>query len=74
MPHRATQSLPDALRGERWAFVQLPLSSLSEMLAPVEEVCGCTHVGRQCGCYDLYVCVGIAIMWACLSFPLGCSY
>jgi hypothetical protein len=32
------QSLPDALRGEKWAFVQLPLSNLREMLKPVGTV------------------------------------
>lgn len=34
------QPLPDALRGEQWAFVQLPLGNLREMLQPVEEVSG----------------------------------
>lgn len=33
-----TQPLPDALRGEKWAFVQLPLSNLREMLQPVGTV------------------------------------
>jgi hypothetical protein len=32
------QPLPDALRGEKWAFVQLPLGNLREMLGPVNEV------------------------------------
>ncbi|KAF8055656.1 RPA1A [Scenedesmus sp. PABB004] len=31
------EPLPDALRGEKWAFVQLPLGSLRGMLKPVEE-------------------------------------
>uniref|UniRef100_A0A383VNV1 Uncharacterized protein n=1 Tax=Tetradesmus obliquus TaxID=3088 RepID=A0A383VNV1_TETOB len=31
------EPLPDALRGEKWAFVQLPLSNLREMMAPVAE-------------------------------------
>jgi hypothetical protein len=30
------QALPDALRGEKWAFVQLPLGDLQRMLASVE--------------------------------------
>lgn len=34
----ATQALPDALRGEQWAFVQLPLGTLKEMLKKVGEV------------------------------------
>ena len=40
-----TQPLPDALRGEKWAFVQLPLSTLREMLQPVGTVSGmdCRH-------------------------------
>lgn len=33
----APESLPDALRGEKWAFVQLPLGNLTEMLQPVRE-------------------------------------
>ena len=32
------QPLPDALRGEKWAFVQLPLGPLREMLKKVEQV------------------------------------
>ena len=32
------QALPDALRGEQWAFVQLPLGTLQDMLTKVEEV------------------------------------
>ncbi len=32
------QPLPDALRGEKWAFVQLPLGNLQDMLKPVNEV------------------------------------
>jgi hypothetical protein len=34
------QPLPDALRGEKWAFVQLPLGNLREMMKPVNEVRG----------------------------------
>eukprot|EP00882_Tetradesmus_deserticola_P006731 GHRQ01007084.1.p1 GENE.GHRQ01007084.1~~GHRQ01007084.1.p1 ORF type:complete len:356 (+),score=158.32 GHRQ01007084.1:166-1233(+) len=33
----APEPLPDALRGEKWAFVQLPLGNLREMLAPVNQ-------------------------------------
>lgn len=33
----APEPLPDALRGEKWAFVQLPLSNLKEMLQPVGQ-------------------------------------
>lgn len=33
-----TQPLPDALRGEKWAFVQLPLGTLLGMLENVGEV------------------------------------
>jgi hypothetical protein len=36
----ALQPLPDALRGEKWAFVQLPLGILQQMLARVEKVRG----------------------------------
>jgi hypothetical protein len=32
------QPLPDALRGEKWAFVQLPLGTVLEMLKKVEAV------------------------------------
>lgn len=35
----APQDLPDALRGEAWQFVQLPLSTLMAELADVESVC-----------------------------------
>ena len=31
------EKLPDVLRGERWSFVQLPLSALQEELRLVEE-------------------------------------
>ncbi|PNG99644.1 hypothetical protein TSOC_014573, partial [Tetrabaena socialis] len=31
------ESLPDALRGEQWAFVQLPLGTLTQMLKKVDE-------------------------------------
>lgn len=34
------QALPDALRGEQWAFVQLPLGTLQQMLKRVEAVSG----------------------------------
>lgn len=39
------QPLPDALRGEQWAFVQLPLRQLQSMLKRVENVSGrfCKH-------------------------------
>lgn len=33
----APEPLPDALRGEQWAFVQLPLGSLRRMLRGVEQ-------------------------------------
>lgn len=32
------EKLPDALRGEKWSFVQLPLSALQQELALVEQV------------------------------------
>ena len=32
------EKLPDALRGEKWSFVQLPLSALQEELRLVEQV------------------------------------
>ena len=35
------QKLPDALRGERWSFVQLPLSTLRQELQQLEKVCLC---------------------------------
>ena len=34
----APQDLPDALRGEAWQFVQLPLSTLMAELVDVEQV------------------------------------
>ncbi len=34
----APQDLPDALRGEAWSFVQLPLGILQEELASVSKV------------------------------------
>jgi len=34
------EKLPDALRGERWSFVQLPLSALEQELVSVQKVCG----------------------------------
>lgn len=40
------QPLPDALRGEQWAFVQLPLSTLQDMLERVEQV----RAGHALGC------------------------
>lgn len=40
-----SQPLPDALRGEKWAFVQLPLSNLREMLKPVGTVSVCGEPG-----------------------------
>lgn len=38
------QPLPDALRGEKWAFVQLPLGNVLEMLKTVDSV----SAGRRC--------------------------
>lgn len=32
------EKLPDALRGEKWSFVQLPLSALQQELGLVEQV------------------------------------
>ena len=32
------EKLPDALRGEKWSFVQLPLSALQQELRLVEQV------------------------------------
>ena len=32
------EKLPDALRGEKWSFVQLPLSALQTELQLVEQV------------------------------------
>jgi hypothetical protein len=40
------QPLPDALRGEKWAFVQLPLGPLLDMLKTVEEVRAAAGMGR----------------------------
>lgn len=47
--------LPDALRGEQWAFVQLPLDSLREMLQPVEagEMFGASFDLGAAGLADL---------------------
>lgn len=49
------EPLPDALRGEQWAFVQLPLGNLKEMLKKVEgrEVFGSTLNLEQIGAGDL---------------------
>jgi hypothetical protein len=47
-PCALLQPLPDALRGEQWAFVQLPLRNLQEMLKKVEQV----GAGRQAGSSD----------------------
>ena len=33
MDQRAPEDLPDALRGEKWAFVQLPLATLQQVRA-----------------------------------------
>ena len=35
---RPLQPLPDAMRGEQWAFVQLPLNTLLGMMKEVQEV------------------------------------
>lgn len=35
------EALPDALRGEKWAFVQLPLGPLMDMLQNVGTVSRC---------------------------------
>lgn len=37
------QALPDALRGEQWAFVQLPLGQLKEMFKKLEDVSAPPH-------------------------------
>ena len=42
------QPLPDALRGEKWAFVQLPLSAVLDMLKKVEAVR--TNMYLSCAC------------------------
>ena len=34
----APEKLPDNLRGERWSFVQLPLSTLQDELKLIEQV------------------------------------
>jgi len=51
----APEPLPDALRGEQWAFVQLPLSALQGMLKKVEEgdMFGSTFDLRTIGAHTL---------------------
>lgn len=57
---RCLQPLPDALRGEKWAFVQLPLSNLREMMAPVAEV----RAGDRAGCRCV-ACWLLQAVWSC---------
>ena len=49
------QDLPDALRGEKWSFVQLPLGVLREELAAVErgKAFGATFPLNSAGLSDL---------------------
>lgn len=42
----APQELPDALRGEAWSFVQLPLGVLQEELEAVTRVSGLLPLGH----------------------------
>lgn len=51
----APEPLPDALRGEKWAFVQLPLGPLREMLKKVEQgdMFGSTFSLSSAGLSDL---------------------
>ena len=42
------EKLPDALRGEKWSFVQLPLSALQQELQLVEQVCFPACCCQQC--------------------------
>eukprot|EP00879_Flechtneria_rotunda_P011361 GHRR01011866.1.p1 GENE.GHRR01011866.1~~GHRR01011866.1.p1 ORF type:complete len:288 (+),score=48.00 GHRR01011866.1:247-1110(+) len=51
----APEPLPDALRGEKWAFVQLPLANLKEMLKPVQsgDMFGSTFNLEAAGLGDL---------------------
>lgn len=49
------EALPDALRGEKWAFVQLPLGALKDMLKKVRRgkgasSSGCSSSGSSAGC------------------------
>ncbi len=44
------QELPDALRGESWCFVQLPLGDLLQELEALPEVCVLVGVCLMCGC------------------------
>lgn len=44
------QPLPDALRGEKWAFVQLPLGPLLDMLNKVDEVRRTRHAAAWNSC------------------------
>mmetsp|Transcript_8234 Transcript_8234/g.17643 ORF Transcript_8234/g.17643 Transcript_8234/m.17643 type:complete len:377 (-) Transcript_8234:811-1941(-) len=51
----APEPLPDALRGEKWAFVQIPLGTLTEMLESVtsREMFGSTFSLKSAGVDDL---------------------
>ncbi|GAX78823.1 hypothetical protein CEUSTIGMA_g6260.t1 [Chlamydomonas eustigma] len=51
----APEPLPDALRGEKWAFVQLPLGSVLDMLKAVEmgDMFGATFSLDSAGVADL---------------------
>ena len=42
------EKLPDALRGEKWSFVQLPISALQTELQLVEQVMKCKFVNLSC--------------------------
>ncbi len=59
----APQPLPDALRGEQWAFVQLPLRTLQGLLERVEQV---SHSGGIGG-------GGRARLTRCVHAARGCS-
>ena len=47
MEPSSTDELPDALRGEKWSFVQLPLSVLQEELELVKQA---SHVAKAALC------------------------
>ena len=53
------EKLPDVLRGERWSFVQLPLSALQEELELVDEASALV----------LY-----SYCFACCHYPLSCLH
>ena len=46
---QSPQELPDNLRGEKWNFVQLPLSALLQELSLVQQVCAALGSVYCCG-------------------------